>query len=115
MTNKEKFLDLVSDEETNTVEKAKERIAKRQGLKIDQEDFERRAQHILETVVKPQVKRYEEAKAQGTLRRLTEEMKKDLWQVKLRRWWKFKRWLWKCNTRWLWDRDYEHNIFKKKR
>jgi hypothetical protein len=32
-------------------------------MKIDQEDFNRKAQHIIETVVKPQVKRYERAKA----------------------------------------------------
>ena len=28
-------------------------------MKIDQEDFNRKAEHIIETVVKPQVKRYE--------------------------------------------------------
>ncbi len=32
-------------------------------MKIDQEDFERKAQHIVDTVVKPQVERYEQAKA----------------------------------------------------
>lgn len=32
-------------------------------MKIDQEDFNRKAQHIIETVVKPQVERYERAKA----------------------------------------------------
>lgn len=32
-------------------------------FKIDQEDFNRKAQHILETVVKPQVEKYEQAKA----------------------------------------------------
>ena len=32
-------------------------------MKIDQEDFNRKAQHIVETVVKPQVERYERAKA----------------------------------------------------
>jgi hypothetical protein len=31
-------------------------------MKIDQEDFNRKAQHILDTVVKPQVKKYEKAK-----------------------------------------------------
>lgn len=36
-------------------------------LKIDLEDFNRKAQHILETVVKPQVERYEKAKAEGEL------------------------------------------------
>ena len=34
------------------------------NLKIDQEEFNRKAQHILDTVVKPQVERYEKAKAQ---------------------------------------------------
>ena len=33
-------------------------------LKIDQEEFNRKAQHILETVVKPQVERYEKSKAE---------------------------------------------------
>ena len=33
-------------------------------LKIDQEEFNRKAQHILETVVKPQVERYEKAKSE---------------------------------------------------
>ena len=33
------------------------------NLKIDQEDFNRKAQHILDTVVRPQVERYEKAKA----------------------------------------------------
>ncbi len=32
-------------------------------FKINQEDFERKAQHILDTVVKPQVEKYEQAKA----------------------------------------------------
>jgi hypothetical protein len=95
MTNKERLLELVSDEETNTIERAKQRIAKRKAMKIDQEEFNRKAQHIIDTVVKPQVARYEESKARGPLRRLTEEMKNDPWHVKLRRWWKFKRWMWK--------------------
>ena len=34
------------------------------NLKIDQEEFNRKAQHILDTVVRPQVERYEKAKAQ---------------------------------------------------
>lgn len=33
-------------------------------MKIDQEDFNRKAQHILDTVVRPQVERYEKAKEQ---------------------------------------------------
>jgi hypothetical protein len=32
-------------------------------MKIDQEEFDRKAQHIVETVVKPQVEKYERAKA----------------------------------------------------
>lgn len=32
-------------------------------MKIDQEEFNRKAEHIIETVVKPQVARYEKAKA----------------------------------------------------
>ena len=115
MTNKERFLELVSAEETDTVEQAKQRNAKRKAMKIDQEEFNRKAQHIMETVVKPQVARYEKAKAQGTLRRLTEEMKKDTWHVKLRRWFRLQRWMWMCRTRWIWDLDHEHNIFRKKR
>ena len=37
-------------------------------MKIDQEDFNRKAQHILDTVVKPQVEKYEKAKAAGQLK-----------------------------------------------
>ena len=36
-------------------------------MKIDQEEFKRKAQHILDTVVKPQVEKYEQAKAAGEL------------------------------------------------
>jgi hypothetical protein len=32
-------------------------------MKIDQEDFNRKAEHIVETVVKPQVEKYERVKA----------------------------------------------------
>lgn len=32
-------------------------------MKIDQEEFNRKAQHIIDTVVKPQVEKYERAKA----------------------------------------------------
>jgi len=66
-TNRERFLELVSDEKTDTVEQAKQRIENQQAMKIDQEEFDRKAQHILDTVVKPQVARYEKAKAEGTL------------------------------------------------
>lgn len=37
-------------------------------LKIDLEDFNRKAQHIIDTVVKPQVEKYEQAKAAGELK-----------------------------------------------
>ena len=37
-------------------------------MKIDREEFDRKAQHILDTVVKPQVEKYEKAKAKGKLR-----------------------------------------------
>jgi hypothetical protein len=67
MTNLERFHKLVSAEATNTIERAKQRIAKRKAMKIDQEEFNRKAQHILDTVVKPQVEKYEQAKAEGTL------------------------------------------------
>lgn len=83
-------------------------------FKIDQEDFNRKAQHILDTVVKPQVKRYEESK-KGILKQLIEEMKNDPWHVRLRRWFRLQRWVWMCRTRWIWDSDYEHNIFRKKK
>jgi hypothetical protein len=85
-----------------------------ENMKIDQEDFERKAQHILDTVVKPQVKRYEESK-KGIIKQLTEEMKNGPWHVKLRRWFRLQRWVWMCRTRWIWDLNYEHNIFRKKR
>ena len=34
-------------------------------MKIDQEEFNRKAQHILDTVVKPQVERYERLRQKG--------------------------------------------------
>ena len=37
---------------------------KQNKMKINQEEFNRKAQHILDTVVKPQVERYEKAKEQ---------------------------------------------------
>jgi hypothetical protein len=42
-------------------------MEKRNKMKIDQEEFNRKAQHILDTVVRPQVEKYEQAKAEGTL------------------------------------------------
>ena len=40
-------------------------------MKIDIEDFNRKAQHIIDTVVKPQVERYEQSKKQE--KTMTEE------------------------------------------
>jgi hypothetical protein len=37
-------------------------------MKIDQEDFNRKAQHIFDMIVKPQVEKYEKAKAAGQLK-----------------------------------------------
>jgi hypothetical protein len=67
------------------------------NLKIDLEDFNRKAQHILETVVKPQVERYEQSKKNemGILKDKANQLKNDLWYKKLRRWLKFKLWVWK--------------------
>ncbi len=45
----------------------------RNSLKIDQEEFNRKAQHILDTVVKPQVEKYEQAKAKETFDANSEE------------------------------------------
>jgi hypothetical protein len=41
---------------------------KAKGFKIDPKEFERKAKKILEEVVKPQVERYEKAKANGELK-----------------------------------------------
>lgn len=37
-------------------------------MKLNKEEFERKAQHILDNVVKPQVEKYEKAKAEGKLK-----------------------------------------------
>ena len=84
-------------------------------FKIDQEEFNRKAQHIVDTVVKPQVEHYENIKTQGLIRKYNEELRKGPWHVKLRRWFRLQRWVWMCRTRWIWDLDYEHNIFRKRR
>lgn len=44
-------------------ENAERRRMSQTEMKIDQEDFNRKAQHILDTEVKPQVEKYERAKA----------------------------------------------------
>ena len=48
------------------------------------------------------------------LQRLIDEMEKDPWYVKLRRWWRVKIWVYKCRTRKYWDKTYQGYIFKKK-
>ena len=40
------------------------------NLKIDQEEFNHKAQHILDTVVKPQVEQYEKANRLNKLEQL---------------------------------------------
>jgi len=46
---------------------------------------------------------------------LLEEMKNDLWHVKLKRWVKLKIWVYTCLTRKFWDKSYKHHIFKSKK
>ena len=48
------------------------------------------------------------------LQQLIDEMEKDPWHVKLRRWWRVKIWVYKCLTRKYWDKTYQGYIFKKK-
>jgi len=45
---------------------------------------------------------------------LMDEMDKDPWYVKLKRWWRLKVWVYTCLTRKYWDKTYEYYIFKKK-
>ena len=47
--------------------------------------------------------------------RIMDEMDKDPWYIKLRRWWRVEVWTWKCLTRKYWDKSYQGYIFKKKR
>jgi hypothetical protein len=78
-------------------------------MKIDQEEFNRKAQHIIDTVVKPQVEHYENVKTQGLIRKHNEKLKNDPWPKKLRRWWKLQRWVWMCKIIFI----YETNISRK--
>ena len=48
------------------------------------------------------------------LQQLIDEMEKDPWHVKLRRWWRLKILVYKCRTRKYWDKTYRGYIFKKK-
>lgn len=47
-----------------------------------------------------------------TVQRLMNQMEKDSWHIKLRRWWKLKVWVWTCLTRKYWDKTYDGYIFK---
>jgi hypothetical protein len=47
--------------------------------------------------------------------RLFEEMKRDGWWVKLRRWVRLKIWVWGCLTRKYWDKSYEGYLFRSKK
>ena len=59
------FLDLRDAEDfMNRVD----RTLKKDSMKLNKEEFDRKAQHILDTVVKPQVEKYEKAKAKSQLR-----------------------------------------------
>jgi hypothetical protein len=42
-----------------------------------------------------------------TVQRLLDEIDKDPWYIKLKRWFRLQIWVWKCLTR-------KYNIFKKK-
>jgi hypothetical protein len=42
------------------------------------------------------------------------EMKKDRWYVKIKRWFKLQVWIYACLTRKYWDKSYKNNIFNKK-
>ena len=48
------------------------------------------------------------------LQDIRNEMKKDPWHIKLRRWCRLKIWVYKCRTRKYWDKTYQDYIFKKK-
>lgn len=48
-----------------------------------------------------------------TFENILNEMKKDKWYIKLKRWFKLQIWVWICLTRKYWDKNYQHYIFKK--
>jgi len=49
------------------------------------------------------------------IKRMMDEMDKDPWYIKLRRWWRIKIWIYTCLTRKYWDKSYSGYIFKKKK
>jgi len=48
-----------------------------------------------------------------TIQRIIDEMDKDTWYIKLKRWIRLQTWVYICLTRKYWDKKYEHYIFKK--
>lgn len=51
----------------------------------------------------------------SNIQKLLDEMEKDPWYVKLKRWWRLKIWTWTCLTRKYWDKSYSGYIFKRKK
>jgi hypothetical protein len=45
---------------------------------------------------------------------MLDQMEKDPWYVKLRRWWNVKMWTYKCLSRKYWDKTHSGYIFKKR-
>ena len=43
-----------------------------------------------------------------------DEMKRDSWYVKLKRWFRVRMWIYTCLTRKYWDKTYEGYIFKRR-
>lgn len=48
------------------------------------------------------------------VQKLLDEMEKDPWYVKLKRWYRIQKWVLICRTRKFWDKEYQHYIWKKK-
>lgn len=46
------------------------------------------------------------------LQRILDEMDKDPWHVKLKRWYNLEKWVLICRTRKYWDKEYEYYIWK---
>jgi hypothetical protein len=53
-------------------------------------------------------------KRNNRIQLLLDEMKRDHWFIKLKRWYNLKLWTYKCMTRKYWDKEYENYIFKNK-
>ena len=48
------------------------------------------------------------------VQRILDDMEKDPWYVKLKRWYSVEKWVLICRTRKYWDKEYQHYIWKKK-